>query len=68
MISPRQLLPVLPCLFWLGAAHAQPRKVDRVEEFSQARYQSTWNSQQHPAYNALHGPVNVYALRLHAEF
>ena len=52
MISPHQLLPALPCLFWLGAGCAQTPDADRVEEFSQARYQSTWNSQQHPTFAA----------------
>ena len=58
MMSPRHLPTLLPCLLWLGAACAQASEADRVEESSQARYQITWNGQQHPAFPAAGSGLN----------
>ncbi len=54
MICLNRTLLALPCLLWLGCAQvsAQEAGESRAEEFSQARYQSTYNTQQHPAFAA----------------
>jgi len=45
---------LLSCLLWLGCAGASAQETsgDKNEEFNQARYQSTYNTQQHPAFAA----------------
>ncbi len=49
----RRRLPVLPLLLCLGSgAWAQDNASEKVEEFGQSRYQSTYNTQQHPAFAA----------------
>ena len=56
--------PVLTCLLWLGcsAVSAQESVEAQSEEFSQARYQSTYNTQQHPAFVAAgSGPNSLSA-------
>jgi hypothetical protein len=55
-----RLIPALSCLLWLGsaAAWAQESSTDKAEEFSQARYQSTYNGQWHPAFAAAGSGLN----------
>jgi hypothetical protein len=49
----RRLTFSLPqLLLCLGTAAAWAQDSDKVEEFSQSRYQSTYNTQQHPAFAA----------------
>jgi hypothetical protein len=54
MMFLNRLPPLLACLLWLGCTGvaAQDAADARTEEFSQARYQSTYNTQQHPAFAA----------------
>lgn len=56
----RRLFFVLPALFWLGCATAQAQADDasKAEEFEQSRYQSTYNIQRHPAFNAVGSGLN----------
>ena len=56
----RSLLNVLPALLWLGAAAVQAQQTDTSasEEFEQARYQSTYNTQRHPAFPAVGSGLN----------
>ena len=58
-LSPR-LISAMPLLLWLGsgAVWAQDAGTDKVEEFSQARYQSTYNTQRHPAFSAVGSGTN----------
>ena len=60
MTATTRLLFVLCCLPGLlpSAAQAQEDSSDKVEEFSQARYQSTYNTQQHPAFGATGSGLN----------
>jgi len=60
MTAHTRLLPVFCCLLGLAtsAAQAQEENTDKVEEFSQARYQSTYNTQQHPAFAAAGSGMN----------
>ena len=53
-----RLTPALCCLLWLGSVAAQSTDADKVEESSQARYQSTYNTQQHPAFGAAGSGLN----------
>jgi len=60
MTLPDRLMPVLSLLLGLGSAAASAQDMGRgqVEEFSQARYQSTYNTQQHPAFAAAGSGLN----------
>ena len=57
-----------------GAGHFRYRPERGVEMFYSVGLgkhlwvTGDWQRIQNPAYNAWRGPVNVYALRLHAEF
>jgi hypothetical protein len=55
---PFRLSPALCCLLWLGSAVAQTPDADKVEEWSQSRYQSTYNTQRHPAFAAAGSGLN----------
>ena len=56
-----RLIPALTCLLWLGSVAAQTEEGAR-EEFSQARYQSTYNTQRHPGFaSAGAGPNSLGA-------
>ena len=50
----------LSCLLWLwsAAALAQEAQTSKSEEFEQARYQSTYNTQRHPAFPAVGSGLN----------
>lgn len=60
MTSSFRPIPLLCSLLWLGSATgwAQTGSTDPVEEFNQARYQSTWNTQRHPAFAAAGSGMN----------
>jgi high affinity Mn2+ porin len=60
MTLTHRLPPVWPLLLCLGsgAAWAQIAETDKTEEFSQSRYQSTYNSQQHPGFAAVGSGLN----------
>ena len=51
-------LPQLLLCLSTGAAWAQDADSDKVEEFSQSRYQSTYNTQQHPSFAAAGSGLN----------
>ena len=59
-------MPLLPCsrvalscLLWLGIGSAWAQTdADKVEEFTQARYQSTYNTQQHASFSAAGSGMN----------
>ena len=56
----RPLFNALPALLLLGgtAVWAQQTDASAPEEFEQARYQSTYNTQRHPAFPALGSGLN----------
>ena len=56
----RPLLNTLPALLWLGCTAVQAQQADasQTEEFEQARYQSTYNTQRHPAFPAAGSGLN----------
>ena len=60
MTLSHRLMPVLSLLLGLGSGvvSAQDTGTGQVEEFSQARYQSTYNTQQHPAFAAAGSGLN----------
>mgnify|MGYP006943399703 CR=1 FL=1 len=61
MLSSRPLACLILLGLWLsgtGAALAQDDGTREQEEWRQARYQSTWNTQRHPAFAAAGSGMN----------